>query len=496
MKECFCWGATVSSLHGGARGAPARSGGEDALADMMNRYRSAYGEAGQSLSDSAVMDEMAADFTQVLLEDADLFGRFAQENRTLAERLLDALKELIAKIRANFTGRAQDAAAQQATGRTMSELTEIAQQWQSVYDAAAMNYAQNGNTATREGDGVRYKYALKDKRVPTYEELIAKPDMVVVDISTPKTQGTFAERRKKIKETVPEVIKKPYLNRDTGTMIFLTKKSYTHAFNNNKELDINAAEHFPELIENAILTHAEPSTHGNENANGVYTFFAAARGKEDVPVKLKVKEIDVVGQEIPANVAAYFEKNPKEYAEAYDSVVLEVLEIEESPNGSGKDVNRNGSFLTPTGLRTIKVADFLPLVNGDESKYVPKSGNMAQLKSTAPLRQMMAQMPQQMMIQMPRLTTVEQDMAEAAQAAAVAPAAGNVEDTVRMPTLSLTDADVPGTEPLTAQDVAREMVWRGRMASEPAAPQVLGTVQMPQLSADIDEAGMYNMYKR
>ena len=334
-------------------------------------------------------------------------------------------------------------------------------------------------------DNPDIRFSLKDKRVPTYEELIAKPDMTVVDISTPKTQGTFAERRKKIKETVPEVIKKPYLNRDTGTMIFLTKRSYTHAFNNNKELDINAAEHFPELIENAILTHAEPSTHGNENANGVYTFFAAARGKEDVPVKLKVKEIDVVGQEIPANVAAYFEKNPKEYAEAYDSVVLEVLEIEESPNGSGKDVNRNGSFLTPTGLRNIKVADFLSLVNGDESKYLPKSGNMAQLKSTAPLRQMMAEMPQQMMIRMPRLTTVEQDEAEAAGVEA-AP----VEDTVQLPQLGLTDADVPGTEPLTRQDIARELAWRARMANEPAAPQAMGEVKLPDLSEDMEEAGM------
>lgn len=732
-----------------------RAGGETALADMMSRYRNAYGEAGQNLSDNAVMDEIAADFTQVLLEDADLFGRFVQENRTVAERLLDALKALIEKIRATFTGRSRDAAAQEATGRTLSELEQIAEQWQSVYDAASAAYGQNANTATQEGDGVRYslgasnadtysriydmqvevnnlsksikeledsadfkeqmdklskgiandnvqdaieeyrkwqessgydalyqrrdalktelenlrkewekqlaneavekekkaiaksglseadyfrkqavkefgytpyfydagyiipngkmlnfsgekgkhfgsrgqdhraigtiyedtsgtdalnrfmrdgnirimaespgidistlvepskeqyatirkfineyankgyfnvdlsdengrvigslsyenrvnstriindikhyyatgeireqsdaerfRYSLKDKRVPTYEELIAKPDMVVVDISTPKTQGTFAERRKKIKETVPEVIKKPYLNRDTGTMIFLTKKSYTHAFNNNKELDINAAEHFPELIENAIFTHAEQSTHGNENANGVYTFFAAARGKEDVPVKLKVKEIDVVGQEIPANVAAYFEENPKEYAEAYDSVVLEVLEIEESPNGSGKDVNQNGSFLTPTGLRTIKVADFLPLVNGDESKYVPKSGNMAQLKSTAPLRQMMRD------IRMPQLTTVEQDMA-AAEAAPVEDAPA-VENEVQLPQLSdgLTDADAPTNEPLTRQDVAREMAWRDRMANEPAAPQPMQEIQLPQLSADIEEAGM------
>ena len=124
-----------------------RAGGEAALTDMMNRYRSAYGAAGQNLSDSAVMDEMAADFTEVLLTDADLFGQFAQQNRTLAERLLDALRAFIEKIRATFTGRARDAAAQEATGKTLSELEMIAEQWQGVYSAAAAAYGQNANTA-------------------------------------------------------------------------------------------------------------------------------------------------------------------------------------------------------------------------------------------------------------------------------------------------------------------------------------------------------------
>ena len=154
-----------------------RAGGEAALTDMMNRYRSAYGEAGQNLSDSAVMDEMAADFTEVLLTDADLFGKFARENRTLAERLLDALRAFIEKIRATFTGRARDAAAQEATGKTLSELEMIAEQWQSVYSAAAATYGQNANTATQEGDGVRYSFAGINARSANLQQLQRAQEM-------------------------------------------------------------------------------------------------------------------------------------------------------------------------------------------------------------------------------------------------------------------------------------------------------------------------------
>ena len=105
-------------------------------------------------------------------------------------------------------------------------------------------------------------------------------------------------------------------------MIFLTKKSYTHAFSNKGELNINVAEYLPEFIENALLTHAEENTHGSNYAGGVYTFFAAASANNIFPVKLKVKEIRYDGQRLSYNIRDYFENNSQEYAEAYDAVVL------------------------------------------------------------------------------------------------------------------------------------------------------------------------------
>ncbi len=126
----------------------------------MQQYRTAYGEAGQQLSDSQIMDEMAADFTETLMEDNDLFARFAYENRSTAQKMLDALRELIAKIRAHFSGAARDAAAQEATGKTLGELEQIAEQWQSAFSAAQ---AQNKNTATPSGSGVRYSFKGYDK---------------------------------------------------------------------------------------------------------------------------------------------------------------------------------------------------------------------------------------------------------------------------------------------------------------------------------------------
>ena len=216
------------------------------------------------------------------------------------------------------------------------------------------------------------KNSLRDVKVPTRSELEKKDPIKVVDIKTAQTKGTFAERRGQILKNAEKVISKPYLNMDTKTLIFLTKDSYTHAFKNTGTIQLNAAEHLPELIENAVLTHAEKPTHGSDYADGVYTFFAAARAGHIMPVKLKVKEYSYVGQLLPKNIRDYFDSNPGDYASSYDTVVLEVEEIEESSPGSVRDTMEHGIAPDPEELSTINVADLLGLVNGEYEKYIPK----------------------------------------------------------------------------------------------------------------------------
>ena len=436
-----------------------RAGGEAALTDMMNRYRSAYGAAGQNLSDSAVMDEMAADFTEVLLTDADLFGKFAQQNRTLAERLLDALRAFIEKIRATFTGRARDAAAQEATGKTLNELEMIAEQWQGVYRAAAAAYGQNANTATQEGDGVRYQIkSVGDKKY-------VQADRQVIFGNNPESWSEQLENYINTKIRNGENVT---LIAEDGDVLTLTKDtagkiSDPHTSDGRTmsegefERKVSAGAHIDELAQ--ISKRGKKNTedynakHG-DMASGGWNYRTAF-----------FRDFDGKYYRVRISVAIGSDGN----------IVYNIGEMQERSfpqvNGSsGNSGAQQGKTSFPSSVPNLS----------DGVK-----GNMAQLKSTAHLRQMMAEMPQQMMIRMPRLTTVEQDEAEAAWVEA-AP----VEDTVQLPQLGLTDADVPGTEPLTRQDIAREMAWRARMANEPAAPQVMGEVKLPDLSADMEEAGM------
>lgn len=223
------------------------------------------------------------------------------------------------------------------------------------------------------------RYSLKDAVIPTREELEAKPPIAVVDLSKPKTHGTFAERRRKILDSIDDIISRPYLNEDTKTLIFLTKKSYTHIFSNQGEMQLTAAENLPEFIKNAVLTYVEDASHGDTHADLVYTLFSAAKYENRVlPVKLKVKEYKYTGQKIPQNISEYFNNAPKDYASSYDTVVLEVEEIEKSPTGSVKNVNEF-TRLNPTELSDISIAELLSLVKGESKKYIPDYKKTAEL---------------------------------------------------------------------------------------------------------------------
>lgn len=146
----------------------ARESGEEGAAAYVVAYMAKAEEAGVKLTQEEAMDEIAADFTRDMMENGKLFEDFAKENRSVARKLLDALKAFIAKVKSLFRSKAaQDRAAQDAYGKSMAELEQCVALWQKAYDAAGKQ-AQKAKTTAREGDGegryqIKYpKYAESD----------------------------------------------------------------------------------------------------------------------------------------------------------------------------------------------------------------------------------------------------------------------------------------------------------------------------------------------
>ena len=227
-----------------------RENGADTEAEIVERYMEAAEQEGVTLTRDEVMDELAADFAGDMLDDADLFAKFSKENRTAAQKLLDSLKEFLAKVRGLFTGKYRDMAAQEAYGKDFAELEDIAKQWQSAFDAAERQ-AEKTKTAAGEGDGAKYQI----KQFPNGMKYV-QADRQVLFGNDPKAWSEQLESYINGKIRNHEDVR---LIAEDGDVLLLTSKSAGKLSsiydNNGRTLDekaferkANAAAHIDELI--------------------------------------------------------------------------------------------------------------------------------------------------------------------------------------------------------------------------------------------------------
>lgn len=227
-----------------------RENGADTETEVVQRYMEAAERAGVTLTQDEVMDEIAADFAGRMIEDTDLFAQFAKDNRTAAQKLLDGLKEFLAKVKAMFTGKTRDNAAMDAYGKTFGELEDIAQKWQAAFDAAAAQ-AEKTKTAAGDGDGVKYQI----KQFPNGMKYV-QADRQVLFGNDPKAWSEQLESYINGKIRNHEDVR---LIAEDGDILLLTSKSAGKLSsiydNNGRTLDekaferkANAAAHIDELI--------------------------------------------------------------------------------------------------------------------------------------------------------------------------------------------------------------------------------------------------------
>ena len=125
---------------------------DGSTASIVEQYKSRYAEAGVNLSTEQAMDEIAADFTEALTVDPARFETLAKENRSVARKLLDAVRDFIRKVKSLFKGNktAQNQAAANTYGVSIDTLEEAARLWEEALKATSKQTA-NKNAAQTDG---------------------------------------------------------------------------------------------------------------------------------------------------------------------------------------------------------------------------------------------------------------------------------------------------------------------------------------------------------
>lgn len=135
---------------------------DGSTATLVERYKARYAQSGVNLTTEQAMDEIAADFTEALTVDPSRFDTLAQEHRSVARRVLDALRDFISKVKALFKGRSdQDRAAMSEYGVSMETLERAARLWEETLRAGQAQV--RGSVVGTEGGYARVdgKFSLK-----------------------------------------------------------------------------------------------------------------------------------------------------------------------------------------------------------------------------------------------------------------------------------------------------------------------------------------------
>ena len=250
--------------------------------------------------------------------------------------------------------------------------------------AEGIGYGQNDtirDLRQTEGDRLNNKkFALRDAKVPTtYNELIAKPDVEVVDI-----RESYGKSKKEIKNTYKEnkAYDTPIINKDTGEKIFFNEASVKHSISNAGIKNIYAAGQMQKILENAVLAFKQIDAHERRKTDGIYMFFGAVRSEDGIePVKITVKEYKTKNvSDLPENIKKYFEKGGREetFASAYDNRIAGKVFNVESIEKVGKipvissslSENRTGDKGQRIFPTKVSVAQILENVNDESKKYV------------------------------------------------------------------------------------------------------------------------------
>ena len=258
--------------------------GADTEAEIVERYMEAAEQEGVTLTRDEVMDELAADFAGDMLDDADLFAKFSKENRTAAQKLLDSLKEFLAKVRGLFTGKYRDMAAQEAYGKDFAELEDIAKQWQAAFDAAERQ-AEKTKTAAGEGDGVRF--SLKQTR-DGRNYVMVENAMTNAELKNYQTIANYIAQNIGAVYTIIESGQRVYIGKDLPNEYTHSKYTQRIANSAKQRAKNRAVSNLGEMVEIATNRRWEKTRHPNNKdaAYGMYrydtTFAFPVKGENGV----------------------------------------------------------------------------------------------------------------------------------------------------------------------------------------------------------------------
>ena len=267
-------------------------GGMDAAIDAKRAH---YAQNNVSLSYEDALDEIIADSTYEILQDEGFVDELCRSHRNIAQALLDAIKNVISKIRATLAEGELFTPAQNAN--LLSEL-DILKDFERIWANGLMRAAENRDAAgtVSEMESVRYQLA-KDKQ---------GKNVVIIEENIFNGMMPNEKPHQYIAEFIASEVGKSYKILSSGYKVYIgadlpgefTQSKYTKRIMQKRKDLLNAknqsAQNFGEIIEIADEGKYESNTKQKHKKDAKYGFYKyrsrfAIKGKGNVATEYNVE---------------------------------------------------------------------------------------------------------------------------------------------------------------------------------------------------------------
>ncbi len=290
------------------------------LEEYLDRYASSY--KLDNIYD--LTEEMTADVAEALLNNADfvedLFTdesfvkEICGENRTFAEKFVDALKSIIEAIKNYLKSGDVNHLIAGKLSEDAKALEEFKNLWENALKAAVNNHAKSSavkqdtkKSATESG--TKFSITKDMSEQERYEELkdksivVSKPDMSKVsDIDIEAYKNLSTKEAKKPIRRIAEMLGIHNVNYKNSNIKFdfaFSKGSLDTSLNHQSEYGGSYTDYaemltcLDNLVENAELIEVHKNYKGNKNLKKTYVLISAFSDKSNVvPVQLEVKNFE------------------------------------------------------------------------------------------------------------------------------------------------------------------------------------------------------------
>lgn len=349
-----------------------QGGIEDAISQKIIQYRG----NGVELTREEALDEILADSTYEIIQSQEFIDELCRENRSLAQSVLDAVRNVIDKLRAMIAeGQGFAPKYNESLLSELDILKDAAKLWTDGLMVAAQNRAAVGIGSETERFSIteamteseRYE-DLKDKKIKVVEynpERLAKNE---ADLDALETRYR-KDANKLLKPLASKlgIIKKGYTNPSIDLDFNYSNHNFDESTKKQTEVKgndifVNFAKMmscFEDVVNNAELIEVHKDKYvgtrrENTNLKNVYVLVSAFKDQGNIiPVKLEVKELEGIDNVL------------------YVSMTLQKINEAEvmgqfMPSKTGGS-NPRSAFLD------ISLAEFLPEINDETmTKYIPK----------------------------------------------------------------------------------------------------------------------------